>query len=511
RLSLNSAGKGYDAVFSGGIRDFGNYKNGDGLEIPTSFESYDYSAKIGISSFKNQRLQIGWRQSFGRDILHVGLPMDTDEDNSSVASIDYAIKNIGDKLYGITFKSFLSKVDHIMENSRRPNFMMVDAVSTVDALTAGGKLEFSITPNAKNQLYTGVDFRYLTRDGERARLIKRNMMTGETIDPPAKKIDLIWQDAQQSDIGIFIENKFFNNDKLTFTAGARADFIASEINNPAPDFLALYPGLKKETEINISANISADYRFNKIWNLQFALGRGTRTANMEERFINHFQLGVDAYEYVGNPNLKSEANHQAELSLNKNKGAFQLKTSVFYSYITDYITAVVDETLDRKFLPMNLPQNARRFQNIDAATQTGFEIQGQYSFAKYLSLKGSASYTRAQNKDWHEALPEIPPFTASLGLVFEKDWLTADIRGRYASKQDRISQSFGKTITPSFSVFDLRIGTRPVEGLSIGAAMLNIFDANYYEHLNRGYRNNSEQGLIFEPGRNITAFVKYEF
>ena len=511
RLTLNTANKNYDAVINGGIRDFGNYKNGDNLEIPSSFKSYDYSAKLGINTAQNQRLQLGWRQSFGRDIQHVGLPMDTDEDNSKVVSVDYLIKNLSPALYSITFKGFLSKVDHIMTNRNRPNFMMVDGTATVDALTAGGKLEFSIIPGAKNQLYAGMDFRYLARDGERVRLMKRNMMTGEPIDPPMRMVDLIWQDALQTDLGVFVENRVFTNSNFTFTTGIRADFIGSEIKNPAADFLALYPELGKRTEINVSGNLTAEYRINKDWDVEWAIGRGTRTANMEERYINHFTLGADAYEYVGNPDLKAEANHQTELSLNKNKGNFQLKVSAFYSYITNYITAAVDETLDRKFMPMMMPQNARRFQNIDEATQTGFEIQTEYKFANYFTATALASYTRAQNLDWDEPLPEIPPFSALLGLAFQKEWITVDFRGRYASDQNRISESFGESSTPDFFVFDVRLGIRPTEQLSIGTSMLNVFDANYYEHLNRGYRNTSEQGLIYEPGRNITAFVKYEF
>jgi hypothetical protein len=32
---------------------------------------------------------------FGRDVLHAGLPMDTDYDNSSILSLDYKWSNIG--------------------------------------------------------------------------------------------------------------------------------------------------------------------------------------------------------------------------------------------------------------------------------------------------------------------------------------------------------------------------------------------------------------------------------
>lgn len=508
RLSLNTAGRVFDLVANGSLRDFGDYKNGDGVEIPTSFKSYDYSLKAGFEPTKNQRIQLGWRQSFGRDILHAGLAMDTDEDNSSVASLDYVAKNVGSKLYSVTFKGFYSYVDHVMSNSNRPNFMMMEAVAPVEATTLGGKLELALTPNAKNQTYVGLDLRHLMRDGVRNRLVKVNM-AGQPLVPPREFVDFIWQDAALSDWGLFMENRFFANGKLTLTAGARLDYVAASLNDPSTEFKELYPDLGEETELNFGANISANYEIAQGWNAQLALGRGTRTASMEERFINYFSVGIDAFEYVGNPMLNPEANHQAELSLSAKQGPTTAKASVFYSYITDYITAAVDSSLKSKFTTM--PPVAKRFQNIDAATQTGFELEVKLALVKNFSAYSAVAYTYAENLDWNEPLAEITPFVGTLGLSFENKWLTTDLRGRFAAKQDRISTSFGEDSTPGFEVFDLRAAFRPVKGLAVGAAVLNVLDKNYYEHLNRSYRNQTEQGLIYEAGRNITLYGKYEF
>ncbi|MCB9300058.1 MAG: TonB-dependent receptor [Lewinellaceae bacterium] len=511
RLALNAAGKGYDVMVNGGIRDFGNYQNGAGVEIPTSFKSYDYSAKIGINTFKDHRFQLGWRQSFGRDILHVGLPMDTEEDNSSVLSADYVARNISPRLYSITIKAFAAQVDHLMSNRWRPNFMMTEATSTVDALTLGGKLELSWLPTPKSQLYTGLDLRNLSRDGERLRLVKRNMMTGAVIDPPMQLIDLIWQDAQVNDVGLFVESRRFISERLSLTGGARIDLVRATIKNPAQDFAELYPTLHTDAEWSLSAHLSADYRMKQGWDLQLALGRGVRTATMEERYINHFTLGADAYEYVGNPMLKPEANHQAELSIGRETDAYQWRMTTFYSYITNYITAAVDTTLSRKYMPQEEPKFSRRFQNINAATQMGFELEGSVQLFRHLTAYGSAAFTRAQNLDWEEPLAEIPPFAATAGLKYERKFYSLDLKGRFVARQGRIASSFGESETPGFNVFDLKVFVRPLPGLSVGAAVLNLLDRNYYEHLNRGYRNMPVDGLIYEPGRNVTLFVQYSF
>jgi iron complex outermembrane receptor protein len=511
RMGLNGAGKGYDFMLNAGLRDFGNYKNGAGLEIPTSFKSYDYATKAGISPKAGHRIQIGWRQSFGRDILHVGLPMDTREDNSSIVSLDYVAKNLSPKLYGITFKSFYSNVDHIMDNHNRPNFMMVDAVASVDAQTYGGKLELTWQPSGDILLYTGIDYRGLARDGSRIRLVKHNMMTGEMLDTPLEFEDLIWQKATLSDIGLFAESRFFYSDKWSFTAGARLDRVNASLSNPTVDFATLYPDLDTKEEYNISGNLSASYELTQGWSTQLALGRGTRTASMEERFINHFSLGVDAYEYVGNPNLNPEANHQAEWSISRHGQRLNWKVSAFYSYITDYITAAVDSTLSRKYMPQSEPRFAKRFQNIDGAVQKGFEAEAEWKVWEHLQAYGNVSYTWAENLDWDEPLPEIPPFQAIAGLKYERGRYAVDIRSRMVSEQNRIADSFDESTTPGFTTLDLRTQFMPLEGLTAGFAVLNILNTNYYEHLSRGYRNMPENGVIYEVGRQVSVYLKYKF
>ena len=116
-LQLQQVTKTYDVVANVGYRDFGNYEDGNQIEIPSSFKSTDYGLKFGYNLSENQRLQAHWRQSFGRDVLHAGLPMDTEYDNSSILSLDYKWSNIGDVLKSITAKMYYSYVDHLMTNN----------------------------------------------------------------------------------------------------------------------------------------------------------------------------------------------------------------------------------------------------------------------------------------------------------------------------------------------------------------------------------------------------------
>ena len=499
-----------DIHFTGSYREFGDYNDGNGEEVPSSFRTTDYSLKIGVNPNENQRLQATWRQSFGRDIEHAGLPMDSPYDDSFLAGLDYKWKNISEKIENFNTKVFYSYVDHLMTNGNRPNFNMVDAQSPVEVTTYGGKAELVLTPYIKSKLFVGIDANNIRRDGSRTRIVK--MANGAVLPQPKVFIDKIWQDSELNDFGVFAEGKFALANKLTLTTGIRADFIKAVIKDPADDFLALNNGeIDDATETNISGNASIRFQ-NNGFQAQLALGRGIRTANMIERFINHFSVGVDPYEYVGNPNLKPEINNQIELSFNKKLNSVQIGASVFYSFLEDYIVPVVNSSIPRKFMPSTPPVVAKQFVNIDKASQTGLEFNLNYRATEKLLFTSNLSYTYAKNKDLDEPLAQIPPFMVILGTKFENKNYWFSLTNRLVAKQSRVSNSFMEQETAGFGTLDFRAGIEPFKNLSLGVAILNIFDKTYYEHLNFSYSNsNTLSGRIYEPGRNFTTYLKYKF
>lgn len=513
RLALAASGAFYDIYFSGGSKDYGNYQNGSGLEVPSSFRVNDYSLKAGLTPWHNHRLQVSWRQSYARDVLHAGLPMDTDKDDTNLWSVDYAARSLHPKILSLAAKVYGSQVDHVMSNSRRPNYSMVHAISPVESQTLGGKFELGFNLSPKNLWYLGADVALLAKDGSRNREVYMNPCNGMMFNPPMQVTDAIWQNSNLNNVGIFSEWRQTLTPKLMLVAGARVDFIASEMKEPAPQFVAEYGDIGAQGETNFSANLSLNYRLDPTATINLAAGRGVRSANLTERYINHMNVGLDPYEYVGNPFLKPEANHQVELSLQKRISQSEFTASVFYSEISDFITAAVDESLERLFMPCMEPKNAKRFQNIDRARQTGFEAQLGGNLYRGFSYRAGAGYTWAKNADWNEPLPEIPPLQGELALRYTHRsgnyW--GEVNGRLAAKQDRIAASFGETATPGFTVYNFLSGFKPVRFLEFNFGVLNIFDVTYYEHLNRRYNNMPEDEILYEPGRNITFNVKLHY
>ncbi|MBL7471538.1 TonB-dependent receptor [Robertkochia sp. 1368] len=518
-LHLAHVGKQFDISLEGTYRDFGNYEDGDGTEIPSAFRSTDYAVHTGYAFTPNDYLQLKWRQSFGRDVLHAALPMDTEEDNSSMISLDYTRKNVSEKVSNLHAKAYYSYVDHIMTNALRPSFMMTEAVAAVEATTMGGKVEVTWSPVSHLKVFSGVDAQLVFRDGGRTRMVKRNM-AGDLLPEPRVFNDKVWQDSYVNDYGLFSEGNWQLSNDLTLTTGIRYDIVASDIRDPEADFAALYPELDQRTEYNLSGTASLKYRIQQGMLLEVAYGRGMRSANMIERYINHFTVGQDPYEYVGNPNLDAEVNNQVEVALRgkvepafKGLHAFNYGVSGYYSRFENYIVAVIDPELDRKYMPMAQPSEVKRFTNLDKAYKYGAEAEVGFELTPELSLNGFMAYVYTRNEDLGESLPLTPPLRSRVQFMYEgkKYWLGID--QNFVSAQDEIAPSFGETSTPAYQTTDIRAGVKPWKGISLGVAALNLFDETYSDHLNFSFVN--QQGFqrtpITDPGRNISVFLQYRF
>jgi iron complex outermembrane receptor protein len=517
-LQLSSDMKKFDILADVSYRDYGNYKDGNQNEIPSSFSSIGYGIKMGYEFTKNQRLQADFRQNFGRDVLHAGLPMDTDEDNSSIGSLDYMFKS-NDKVFkGFTAKVYYSYVDHIMSNYRRPSFPTSEAVAKVNATTYGGKLETEWDLSSKWKLFTGIDMVNLSRDGGRDRLVKKTM-AGVTLPTPLAFYDKIWQDSYNNTFGTFAEAKWFISEKSIVNLGGRVDFVASDAQDLDASFAKLYPNIDKRNETNFSGTISYKRLISPDYTLEIAFGRGTRSASIEERYIAYFNVGRDPYEYIGNPNLKAETNNQFEIGLTgkeKLNGFFdQIKFggSVYYSIYENYILAVVDETLVRKYNPTTPPIHPKVFRNIDNAFKTGFEVFGDLKFANYFNFLTEVAYVYTENKDFDESLPLTPPLVTRLKLSFEKGKFWTSAQYTLTAEQPKIALSYDEIATQSYEVMDLKAGFKPIESLNIGVGVLNLFDQYYNNHLSFAFNNQADFGRvpITEPGRNFTIFVNYKF
>ncbi|HNW90824.1 MAG TPA: TonB-dependent receptor [Bacteroidales bacterium] len=511
-------------LLTGAIRDYGNYQSGnsDGHDTTfnASFRKYGYGAKLGYSPKKNHSILISYNEIHGRNVLYPALPMDEKSDDTRMIALDYNATDLSAVIKSLDLKIYYSDVDHLMDNSQRANWASKQMVSDVDALNIGGRAELGMQVK-KHKIFLGLDYENIYKDGARTMTM---LMMGTT----TTKVTNLWKDARIQNIGLFAEYKTLLS-SFEIDAALRLDYNHAN----SADTLKL---IKSDIEyfndvstqfINFSISMGVTKEITDGLYVSLALGRGTRSPNMLERFIKLMPVGYDNFDYLGDPQLKPEKNNEVDLTFkysNDKIGNFYLNG--FYSYVQDYISGVM--------LPSSVvtPQTSgslgvKQFVNMKSVGFTGAEF-GYTSPEKY-RLGGSmvAAYTYGYTPTVtkyivtgsnvtgdtilkNDALSEIPPLetTVSIYYKFLKGKLVPKISARIVADQRHVSEAFYEPYTPGFALLNFSVKYNIIKYVSVSGGINNIFDRSYYEHLNRKIIGTS--GKLYEPGRvfYITVNVK---
>lgn len=516
QLSVHGGNKFMFFNLSGGRKDYGNYKDGNGNEVKSEFNRYNYKAKLGFRPAKNQTIVLSYDESHGFDIRFPTLPMDERQDDTRLMSLDYTARNLSGFLNSITAKIYNSDVNHKMDNKNRPFSDTVVAVSDIHAVNQGGRLEtgFNIP---KGSLTAGVDYENILKDGQR----DKNMILQPNLPVKTEKL---WNEAVINNTGIFAEYSV-NIKTFELVGSARLDFnnansgdiiiqhpMQGEIYNYSSDSI-------KSNFTNFSFSLGATKILTKKLSLSLSLGRGVRSPDMTERYIILLPIGYDRFDYLGNPQLEPEANNQIDLTLQfKCEKLGMAQINGFYSLVNNFITGQRLPPAIQKPLT-NGVLGVKQFYNAGNARFTGFEFVysspakhkfGGQLFAAYtygtidevkkyvLNDQGNVVDDEILEND---AVSEIPPFdaTASVHYRFFKGKLIPKINLRMVAAQKHVSEAQYEPTSEGFFLAGISINYNFNEYLFVSGGVNNLFDVAYYEHLNRNIIGSTTN--LYEPGR----------
>ena len=512
RLSIDG---GNDKVYfslSGNIKKYGNYEDGNGNEVRSEFQKYNYTAQLGVSPFRNNYVMISFDQSYGKNVMFPALPMDEREDDTKLMSLDYKAVSVSNNFDEFNAKLYISDVSHLMDNKQRPFSDTVVAVSDIQARNYGFRVDGSFS-FGENIFVFGTDYEHILKDGDR---IKTKIL--EPTMPVMK--EKLWNDAQIQNNGLFIlYRRTFG--EFVMDAAARIDF--NRANSGERKLVKMGNVVYEDTEVksdytNISASVGGQYHFSEKFSLNLSLGRGVRSPDMNERFIMFLPIGYDNYDYLGNPKLKPEANNEVDLSAKLAfPGAGTIEGGFFFSYVTDYITA--------ELLPESVakPQTTgvygvKQFYNEDYVFLRGFELTYQSPESKKWGVRARAACTRGVNPEAtkyiiengevtgketvkNDPLPEIPPLEGAVDVFYKffDGRLVPNINVRMVAAQNDISAAYMEEESPGFVLLNFNFAYKFNTYLKVTGGVSNILDKAYYEHLNR--RIIGGKGNLYEPGR----------
>lgn len=507
----------------GNYKQYGNYKAGNDEVILSSLEQYNMAGSIGVKPADGHILEIGMDRSWGKNVDFPALPMDERNDDTKLFNLSYLGTDFGKTINYIRLKVYKSYVQHEMDNKNRPFSDTVVAISNIKAINSGGRLGVNLNV-LKGRLEVGTDYEQISKDGVRTKYLIMQP------DLPRFYEDL-WNNALIQSLGVYVEwqRKFRS---LDFIASLRYDYNTAHsdtlIRNKANGTPVYENDNTASTFNNISFSAGLTWHLNKHNELIFSLGYGVRSPDMTERFIILLPISYDPYDYLGNPQLKPEANNELDLGYRFNKSNIgAIDVSIFISYVTNYVTG--------ELVPPSIvkPQTkgvlgVKKFVNIDKAFLSGFELSFATSIQYKWFINMNAAYTMGVNPEAmqyvfengdvvderiinNDPLPEIPPFESniSIGYRFLNQKLIPEFNIRLVAAQNKVSEAYYEPSSPGFTTLDFILTYEYNAHLKVYAGVTNIFNTTYYEHLNR--RIIGSNALLYEPGRMFYMNLIFNF
>ncbi len=464
------------------------YKDGNRNEIPSAFLRYNIGTKGSIKWNENNKsiLQITTNQ--GRNVEFAALKMNLIYDKTWMGQLKHILQINNSVLKYLDFNTYFSSVNHSMGT---PDLSMI---SNVKSSTYGGRIESKWDWNQQN-LFFGVDYKH-----EQARNISMKS-TGMMMQNDGTA----WQNSYINQLGWFNEYSYnFQNSKLI--ASFRLDFNHSDAKEPSKLFQNLY-GNTKSNQTNISLSIGYKQNLNKQQTVSLWLGRAQRSGSLTEKYINRFATGLDAYQIVGNPNLKAETNNQTEVIYTFSKDKIYFQTNIFYAYLQNYISGVINPNI--KPTSMQSP-GVRQMENLKKAMKAGIESKINWQLLPNYKTEIAIAYTYAKDLTTNNPLAEIAPFALRWNTEAQFLKYTFGINYRFSGAQNRINPNFGELKTPDFSVFDIYSRCQITPNIYLNFDISNIFNRAYSEYLSRTLVNNNQQ-RISERGRSFNIGFTYNF
>jgi outer membrane cobalamin receptor len=314
-------------------------------------------------------------------------------------------------------------------------------------------------------------------------------------------------------IGAFGEARYQPTDRVSASAGVRAEYIRRDQLEASPNPFVPRPPFGTDTVVSVNPRLSAAYVLR-------STGEGARPASgpawlSTTRLRAAAGTGIrppDAIEiaFTDNPHLRPERSRSAEAGIEQNfaGAAGRVELTAFFNRYDDLIVAVGPAFGDA---------SRYRTDNISNASAGGLEAAGAYRARWGLDLRVTYTFLRSQilAVDGEPGLAPAPfkvgdpllrrpRHQGSVDLVFARSRLTAfaqvGARGRVLDVEPTLGTYGGLFFNPGYAVANAGVSIRLTRSFEVLARVSNLFDRHYEEAL--GFPS---------PGRLATVGVRVAF
>ena len=495
--------------FVGNQAQADDYADGDGDTVPSRWSKWNGDLAIGWTPDADTLIEFTAGKGDG-EARYAGRGMDGAQFQRESLGLRFAKSNLGGVLDKLEAQLYYNYADHIMDNFslRQPDpssMMAMPMASQVDRRTVGGRFAGTFVWSDV-ELVTGVD---ALRSEHRERNSDYDMMSDSYIDTDR----FPWsKDAVMHNYGAFAELTWRLAERDRVVSGARLDRASAKdyrqsiggmmmsMPNPTadqtraetlPSGFARYEHDLAGSPTTLYAGLGHVQRFPDYWEL-FSPSRGPAGE-------------VNAFDGIA-----PEKTTQLDFGVQYNGADLQAWASGYVGQVRDYILFDYSGGM----------MGGSRADNIDARIMGG-ELGVAYDLTEQWKTDATLAYAWGKNSTDGEALPQMPPLEARLGLTYEQDAWSAGALWRVVAAQNRVDEGRGNVVgqdfgsSAGFGVFSLNGAYRVSDNLKLSAGVDNLFGKDYAEHLNlagdAGFGYPADPVAIDEPGRTLWAKVDLDF
>lgn len=469
-----------------------DYKAGGNQEVEFSqFEKYNLAINSGYKPAEDKAILATFIYDLAKDVGYPALTMDVSTARAVIGALSYRQYQLLGTFTNWETKLYYNDIKHVMDDTHRPNVPIHMDMPGFSS-TAGFYTKANLFKNNHKFLFK--------IDGYYNKSIAEMTMYPNNPNEPSMFM-LTWPDVRTADLGMYVKDKIkFKTSSLEWAVR-----LAYHSNTVADDFglnslKIFYPNMEK-TNNRLLKSFSAQYhqQFDAI-HLNAGLSYGDRAPSVTEGYGFYLFNSFDNYDYVGNPELKTESSAEANLSISWHQPKFKVTAKAHFFHIFNYILGKVDASLS----PMTIgAEGVKLYENLDYARLFNTSLSATYQILSSLKLSGRISYHRGVDNHGGN-LPLISPFTFKAGIDYFQNHYSASLAMRGNATHVNFSPSYGEQRTPAYTIFSASFGKRfslKHHSLFVKVGIENIFDTYYVSY--------ADWNNIPRMGRNIYLNLSY--
>ena len=486
-----------------------DYADGKGRDVHSRYTRYSGNAAFGWTPSDDTRLELSGTRSNGQ-AAYADRTMDGSKFLRENLGFRGEWRRLTDRIEKVEVQAYHNYVDHVMDNYSLRTFvpsMMSPGpmVNNPDRLTRGGRLAVGLRLAEATKVTLGVD----TQANDHT--IRK---TGNQWTLPVLSFTRM-DDGSFKNSAVFGEVDHPLSGKDHLVLGLRADRWQAE--DPRPTVAITMVATVPNPTLSHERNETLSSGFLRYEREVFAGSTVYAGVGHTERFPDYWEaISKESLTTASAFDTKPERTTQLDIGWMKQTGAIQASASFFYGKVTDFI--LIQSNVSK---PSGMGTRlATVSRNVDATTWGG-EVGIGTKLAGSVKLDASLAYTRGENDTDGNALAQIPPLEARVGLGYEAaDW-SMGLLVRGVQRQDRFAVNQGNIVgqdlgaTGGFAVVSLNAGWKPAKGWMLTTGVDNLFSRTYAEHISRstsmipGYL--AQAVRVNEPGRTLWAKASVRF